>query len=72
LFKGWEEGLVGMCKGEKRRLTVPADLAYGRKGIIDIVPPNSALVFDIELLNFSTKPGKKRLKYSKIVFFFFF
>jgi FK506-binding protein 2 len=60
LGSGWEEGLLGMCIGEKRRLIVPAELGYGRKGIHDLVPPNSALIYEVELLNFSTKPGKKR------------
>jgi len=47
---GWNEGLVTMRTGGKRRLEVPAALAYGSQGVPDLVPPDTALVFDIELV----------------------
>jgi len=47
---GWDEALVGMKVGEKRKLTVPADLAYGKNRQRKI-PPNSTVVFEIELLS---------------------
>jgi FKBP-type peptidyl-prolyl cis-trans isomerase len=51
VIKGWDEGVQGMRVGGQRRLIVPATLAYGSEGAGDgVIPPNSPLVFDIELL----------------------
>lgn len=43
-------GLLGMCEGEKRRLTIPSDFGYGSKGAGSDIPPGATLVFDVELL----------------------
>ena len=56
VIKGWDQGVVGMKVGGKRKLTIPADLAYGKKGSGKKIPPNSALVFDIELLEIVAPP----------------
>ncbi len=50
VIEGWSEGVVGMKKGGKRKLTIPAKLGYGERGSPPKIPGDAALVFDIEML----------------------
>ncbi|MFV3406058.1 MULTISPECIES: FKBP-type peptidyl-prolyl cis-trans isomerase [Pseudomonas] len=54
VIKGWDQGLMGMRVGGKRRLQVPAQLGYGERSVGSI-PPNSDLTFEIELLEVLTR-----------------
>ena len=58
VIKGWDQGLVGTCPGQKLKLEIPSELAYGAKGAGEVIPPNSDLVFEVTLVSLKSKRVK--------------
>eukprot|EP01113_Clastostelium_recurvatum_P034913 TRINITY_DN479_c0_g1_i1.p1 TRINITY_DN479_c0_g1~~TRINITY_DN479_c0_g1_i1.p1 ORF type:complete len:207 (-),score=57.89 TRINITY_DN479_c0_g1_i1:61-660(-) len=55
VIPGWDQGINGMCVGEKRKLTIPPHLAYGSQGAGGVIPPDATLTFETELVK--VQPG---------------
>ncbi|XWS76038.1 hypothetical protein CRYUN_Cryun01aG0143100 [Craigia yunnanensis] len=57
VIKGWDQGLLGMCVGEKRKLKIPAKLGYGAQGSPPTIPGGATLIFDTQLVAVNGKPS---------------
>jgi len=61
VIQGWERGLIGMCPGSRRKLTIPPHLGYGDQGAGADIPGGATLIFDVELLEIKDAPKQENI-----------
>ena len=66
VIPGWEIALMGMQVGGKKKFKVPPSLGYGNLGVGDLIPPNSSLIFDVEIINIKP-PGYKEINSEQLL-----
>ncbi|XP_041830148.1 peptidyl-prolyl cis-trans isomerase FKBP10 isoform X2 [Melanotaenia boesemani] len=62
VIAGMDQGLLGVCMGERRRIVIPPHLAYGEKGAGNVIPPSAVLVFDIHVIDFHNPNDKVQIQ----------
>ncbi|XP_022669338.1 peptidyl-prolyl cis-trans isomerase FKBP2-like [Varroa destructor] len=55
VIRGWDQGLLGMCVGEKRKLVIPPEMGYGDGGAPPTIPGDATLIFEVELVQIQRK-----------------
>ena len=53
VIKGWDEGIALLKKGSSAKLVIPSELGYGSRGAGGVIPPNTSLIFEVELVDFN-------------------
>jgi len=66
VIPGFEQGIIGTTKGTKRKIKIPAELAYGEKGGGDVIPPNTDLIFEFEIIDV-LDPHYKMINSSELI-----
>jgi FK506-binding protein 2 len=76
VIKGWDEGLLNMCQGEKRRLIIPPHLGYGKVGFPPVIPADATLLFEVTLVSLNKQSfggsfadPQSILQFVKLLFF---
>ncbi|XP_070779030.1 peptidyl-prolyl cis-trans isomerase FKBP10-like [Enoplosus armatus] len=62
VIRGMDKALLGLCTGEKRRITIPPHMAYGEDGVGDLIPGSAVLVFDIHVIDFHNPKDLVQIK----------
>jgi len=61
VIKGWDEGLLDMCPGDKRKLVIPPEMGYGADGAGDVIPGDATLFFEVECIEISEAPPQPNI-----------
>merc|ERR550537_1961884 len=62
VIQGWDSAMEKLTLGERAKLTIPAEMAYGAQGAGGVIPPNADLIFDVEILEIQKNKGMEIVK----------
>jgi hypothetical protein len=60
VIAGWDQGILKLAKGDKATFTIPPELGYGNQQAGPMIPPNSTLVFEVELVDFKNQTALRK------------